>query len=244
MPLHHFPKLYTDLADWFHLLTAPEDYAGEAAFIRDTLMNASREPVQSVLELGSGGGNNALHLKRDFKMTLADIAPGMLETSRALNPDCEHLVGDMRTIRLERTFDAVLVHDAVMYMTTREELLECMNTAYAHCRPGGAALFLPDLVRETFAPGVHHGGHDSGSRSLRFIEWTFDPDPYDTTYTVDFAILIRDGQNPVQVVHDHHEFGLFSRAEWMDLLRQAGFEPRLLKDPYDREVFLAQRGGL
>ena len=43
----------------------------------------------------------------------------MLELSRTLNPDCEHLEGDMRTLRLGRTFDAVLIHDAVMYMTDR-----------------------------------------------------------------------------------------------------------------------------
>jgi len=35
----------------------------------------------------------------------------MLELSRTINPELEHLVGDMRTIRLGRTFDAVLIHD-------------------------------------------------------------------------------------------------------------------------------------
>src|SRR4030095_15437118 len=109
-----------------------------------------------------------------------------LEASRTINPECEHIVGDMRTLRFGRRFDAVFVHDAVMYLTTAQELLQCMQTAHVHCEPGGAALFLPDFVRETFVSGVHHGGHDGEGRSLRYIEWTFDPDPEDTTYTVDF----------------------------------------------------------
>ena len=48
----------------------------------------------------------------------------MLALSRALNPECEHLAGDMRTLRLGRVFDAVFVHDAVCYMTTRADLRE------------------------------------------------------------------------------------------------------------------------
>ena len=66
------PRLYEDLADWFHLLTAPEDYADEAAAYRQLLDAAG--PVATVLELGSGGGNNAFHLKHHYQLTLADVS--------------------------------------------------------------------------------------------------------------------------------------------------------------------------
>lgn len=56
----------------------------------------------------------------------------MLGLSKALNPECEHHLGDMRTLRLGQTFDAVLVHDAVMYMTTVTQLGEAAATAFAH----------------------------------------------------------------------------------------------------------------
>ena len=56
-----------------------------------------------------------------------------------------------------------------------------MKTAFIHCKPGGAVLFMPDFVRERFRLRVHHGGHDGEGRSLRYLEWTFDPDPSDTT---------------------------------------------------------------
>src|SRR5690349_18249414 len=122
------PKLYSELASWFHLLTAPKDYAEEAEFCRKTILAAASRPIRTVLELGSGGGNNAFHLKADFQMTLTDLSPAMLETSRKINSECTHLHGDMRTIRLGYDFDAVLIHDAVMYLTTKEELLQCMQT--------------------------------------------------------------------------------------------------------------------
>jgi hypothetical protein len=53
------PRLYGDLASWFHLLTSPEEYAEEAEIYRQLLVGAADESIRTVLELGCGGGNNA-----------------------------------------------------------------------------------------------------------------------------------------------------------------------------------------
>ncbi|TMB97263.1 MAG: class I SAM-dependent methyltransferase [Chloroflexi bacterium] len=242
------PRLYSDLASWFHLLTAPEEYAEEAEFHRRTLVDAVEPPPCTVLELGSGGGNNASHLKAHFQMTLVDISPEMLELSRTINSELEHIVGDMRTVRLGRQFDAVFVHDAVVYMTTEGDLRAAIETAFAHCRPGGAALFAPDHIREKFSSSTDHGGHDgAGGRALRYLEWTYDPDPEDSTYTVDFAYLLREADGTVRVEQDRHVEGLFSRRTWLRLLDEAGFEAQALlfehseEEPGSMEVFLAKR---
>lgn len=227
--------MYGDLAGWFHVLTPPEEYIEEAAFATRVLREFSDRPPRTVLELGSGGGNNASYMKADFELTLVDLAPGMLELSRGLNPESEHVLGDMRTIRLGRTFDAVFVHDAVVYLTTAEDLRAAMDTAFVHLNPGGAALFVPDAIRELFEPRTDHGGSDSGARALRYLEWTWDPDPTDTEYVVDYAYLLREGTD-VRVVHDRHVIGLFSRQDWLDLLAGVGFEPHVLKVDYEEGV--------
>jgi ubiquinone/menaquinone biosynthesis C-methylase UbiE len=76
------PKLYDELASWWRLMSSPSDYAEEAAFYGDALAAACDRPPETVLELGSGGGNNASHLKGRFEMVLVDPAPGMLAMSR------------------------------------------------------------------------------------------------------------------------------------------------------------------
>jgi SAM-dependent methyltransferase len=189
-----------------------------------------------VLELGSGGGNNASHLKAHFELTLTDLSEEMLAVSRELNPECEHVQGDMRTLRLGREFDAVFVHDAVEYMSSVADLRAAIQTAFVHCRPGGVALFVPDHLRETFRPRTDHGGHDGPGRSLRYLEWTWDPNPDDDTYLVDFAYLLRDGDR-ITVEHDRHVCGVFPRAQWLRLLEEAGFRAES-KDMhhYDEEV--------
>ena len=193
------PKLYGELASWFHLLSSPPDYAEEAEFARRLMVEASSIEPRTLLELGSGGGNNASHLKAHFQMTLVDLSRGMLDLSRTLNPECEHIQGDMKTVRLGRTFDAVFVHDAIMYMTTEDDLGLALQTASLHCKPGGVLLVMPDMLKETFVSLTTHGGHTTEAgdgRAMRDIEWTFDPNPSDTTYTVDFAYLLREGGQP------------------------------------------------
>ena len=235
-------KLYEELAEWWPLFSAPEDYAEEAAFFVRLLTDSCDSAPRTVLELGSGGGNNAFHLKRSFEMTLVDASPQMLAISRALNPECAHREGDMRTIDLGRTFDAVFIHDAIMYMTRAADLEAAIGSAYRHCRAGGVALLVPDYVRESFVAKTEHGGHDGDDgRSLRYLEWTVDPDPSDTTYRADYVIVMRDRRGDTRVEEDCHVEGLFPRAEWMRILRAAGFEPSITRDEWGRDLFVAKR---
>ena len=179
-------------------------------------------------------------------MVLVDRSPGMLEVSRALNPECEHVEGDMRTVRLGRQFGCVFLHDAVCYMTTETDLRRALETAFVHCRPGGVALVAPDYVRETFRPATDHGGNDGETRGLRYLAWVWDPDPADNTYVADYAYLLRTADGSVRVEHDRHIEGLFSRADWLRLLEAVGFQPRSV--PFDHsevdgtlEVFVGSR---
>ena len=252
-------RLYGELAEWWPLVGDPAtEYAVEAGIYADLLAEACDGPIESLLELGSGGGNNALHMKRRFpRVLLTDVSHAMLAVSRALNPECEHRHGDMRTLRVGRTFDAVFVHDAVCYMTTEADLRRVMETAWVHCRPGGAVLFAPDYVRENF-PGAltDDGGCDEPplpgatgmcARGLRYVEWVWDPDPGDTHYLVDYAFLLRDRDGSARVEHDRHVEGLFTRQRWLDLLAEVGFEARSVPfvhpevEPGRHEMFVGRR---
>jgi SAM-dependent methyltransferase len=242
------PKLYAEYAEWWPLLSAPEEYVEEAETYRRLFRESARVDVREVLELGSGGGNNASHLKQDFRMTLVDRSPEMLAVSRALNPELEHVEGDMRTVRLGRTFDAVFVHDAIAYLTTEADLAATFATAFAHCRPGGVALFVPDFVTETFRSITDHGGHDGPDRSLRYLEWTWDPDPDDTTHRMDLTYVFHEPDGTVHAELDQHECGLFPRATWLRLIGEVGFEPERVELPADpwplgAEAFLGRRPG-
>jgi len=238
------PLLYGELTPWYRLLDPVADHADEAAAYVGALLRAGAPRGGTLLELGAGAGGNAFFFKRDFECTLTDLSPDMLALSRALSPECEHLAGDMRSLRLRRTFDAVMVHDAVAYMTTRADLAAMAATAFAHTRPGGAALFAPDYVRDAFRDKTELYTGDDGARSLRCVEWAWDPDPADDTYAVEYAFLLRDGAQ-MRAVHDRHVEGLFARATWLDILTSAGYQVALADRPFDDtttdQIFVCRR---
>lgn len=240
-------RLYRDLADWYPLLTPVGNYAEAAAFYRRLFETHCRRPPRTLLDLGSGGGHNAAHLKTTLACTLVDIAPAMLTLSRRLNPECEHVQGDMRSIRLGRVFDCVLVQDAVSYMASRADLAGAIATAYVHTALGGVAMFQPDFVSETFEPGTETGGSEAGGRALRYLEWRWVPGSSSGVYLTDMVYLLRSESGTVEVIHDRHVMGLFSRAVWLELIKEAGFEPLTVRFEHSsncdggHEVFLGLR---
>ncbi len=187
-------RLYSDLASWWPLMSPPSHYVEEAADLLPLLCGGTdAEPRRTLLELGSGGGSLAYHLKDRFTLTLTDRSPDMLAVSKRVNPECEHICGDMTLLDLARQFDRVLVHDAIMHATEPDAVRATLRTAARHCRPGGIVVVVPDCVRETFTPATENGGEDdTDGRGLRYLEWTWDPDPTDHTFEVGYAFLLRD----------------------------------------------------
>jgi SAM-dependent methyltransferase len=239
-------RVYSDLAGWWPLISPPAEYTDEAAHLAEVFRSAAA-PVRQALDLGSGGGGMAVHLKDWFTLTLVDASGEMLEISRRLNPECEHIRGDMRTIRLGRVFDAVLVHDAVDYMTTEDDLRQVIETAFAHCRPGGIAAFVPDHLSDTFQAvnGGGGGGTDAAGRRASFRERTWDPDPADDWVQAEYEFVLRGADGTEQVVRETHRLGAFRRATWLRLLTDAGFDTVTTEDPGEMRghLFTGRRRG-
>ncbi len=220
-------RIYRELAAWWPLISPPGQYAEEAGYLATVLDSHRGPPVREVLDLGSGGGHVAVHLTDRFSLTLVDLSPDMLAVSRRLVPRCRHRQGDMRTIRLGRLFDAVMVHDAIDYITGVDDLARVIETAFAHCRPGGIALFVPDYVKDEFAEltGGGGGGPDEDGRQASFTEHTWDPDPADDWVQADYEFSLRGADGNVAVIRETHRLGAFSRDDWLRLISAAGFAP-------------------
>jgi hypothetical protein len=236
------PRLYGDLATWWPLVSHPDEYADEAVWIAGAFREILGRSPATMLELGSGGGNIASYLALHTRMTLVELSTEMIEVSRSLVPKAEHVQGDMRNVRLGRMFDAVLTHDAIMYMTTEHDLVAALTTARVHLATEGAFIVVPDYIAETFTPGVDTGGSDASDGSgVRFMSWDHAPAAGATTHDVDYAILVRSADGAVEMIHDRHSNGIFPRRTWHDAFVRAGLKlVQTWRDPWDREVFAAR----
>ena len=101
---------------------------------------------------------------------------------------------------------------------------------------------MPDCVRETFEAHDDHGGEDGeDGRALRYLEWAWDQDPSDSIYDSLFSIVMRERDGSVTSVLDHHRFGVFPRATWLTLMREAGLEASSRTDPWKRDIFAGRK---
>ncbi len=238
-------RLYGDLAYLWPAFSPPGDYADDAGHWRQALRQRLGPGRHRVLELGSGGGHTISHLTGDFEMTAVDLSEEMLALSRRLNPTVPHHTGDMRSIRLGQTFDAVAIHDAVCYLLSEADLRDTFATARAHLAPGGILLLSPDYLSESFtAPRVLHWICHQSEPRFTVIEYCHDPDPDDNTIESVFIFLFEE-ESGLRIEQDFHVTGLFPSATWLRLLDEAGFDAELISLPgyeggYGGHLFVAQ----
>ena len=223
-------RLYDEFAHMWPLISPPEHYTVEAMYWRETLREKLGPGRHNILELGVGGGHNLSHLTSEFDATAVDLSDKMLANSRRLNPSVKHHLGDMRTVRLGKLFDAVLIHDAIGYMLTENDMRAAFDTARAHLRPGGVFITTPDDFTETF-PGtwVSHHSEKCDDLEFTFIEYNYDADPTDNTVqSMFFYIWNRGGELTIE--RDFHVTSLYPIATWERLMSEAGFSVE--KRPY------------
>ena len=216
-------RLYGDLAWLWPTMSPPEEYAEEAVYWLRELRSRLPEGRRRVLELGTGGGHFLHQLVPEYEAVAVDPSEAMLAHARRLNPGVAHHAGDMRTVRLGETFDAVLIHDAISYMLTEDDLRAAFATARAHLEPGGLLIVAPDHYADTFtSPYVDDDTKSDGETTLTYVEYSVQINPEDTTVeTVYVYCIVRDGELKVEM--DRHTTGLFPLATWERVLGESGF---------------------
>jgi len=244
------PRLYHDLAWLWPHLSPPDHYVAEAAHLDALLIEHLGPGSHRILELGAGGGHTLVHLDTRGKRggrhhtVAADLSPQMLTHAAQLIPGLDTHAADMRTMRLGEVFDAVLIHDAVDYLLTENDLKQTFDTARTHLRPGGLLFVAPTYLQETFEDNeVADDGTTVNGDQLTYFTYVHDPDPNDTTFEMILLYLIRDLKTrKVELIEDRHTLGLFPYGTWTTLMEQAGLTVQPLDPTEDAawELILGQ----
>jgi SAM-dependent methyltransferase len=229
---------YNDLAwveDW---LAEPADYEREAAVYVELMQRAATSGLgrapRTLLHLGCGAGGHDREFKRHFAITGVDLSPGMLNMARARHPEIEYLEDDMRSVCLNRRFDAVVIPDCIDYMTTPDELRQAVRTAVEHLHPGGVLLVVGKPA-ETFQDNNFAYTGEKDGVHVTLLENNY-VNPYRPgTYEAAFFYLIR-RHGDLTTHTDLHVLGLFPQATWDQVFREAGLAMRqeVLDGVYDK----------
>ena len=242
---------YNELAwteDW---LADPVAYEDEVKVYVDLIQRTASKPPRTLLHLGSGAGGHDTIFKRHFAVTGVDLSPGMLNKARNLHPDIEYLEGDMRTLRLDRQFDAVAIPDSIDYMASRQDLEQAIQTAVMHLKTG-AVLLVAAKTAEIFRNNnFAYTGEKDGIHVTLFENNYINPF-HPNTYEATLVYLIRQ-QGELTIHSEQQVLGLFSQAIWDDAFKQAGitmqrksldgiYDPYLLNDgEYPLVIFVGRK---
>lgn len=211
---------YNDLAWTEELLADPAESGREAARLVAPIHRQLGHRPLSLLHLGCGAGGYDGVFKRHFVLTGVDISQGMLEIARQRHPDVEYIEGDMRSLRLQRQFDAVVIPDGIDYMASLAELSMAMVTAATHLKPGGVLLVV-GKIRETFSDNNFAYTGEQGDLHVTLLEnnhvCRLRPDAYEAT----LVYLIR-RQDQLTIHTECHELGLFEHGAWRQVFADAG----------------------
>lgn len=237
MKTAHFIKnekrMYADLAWTWPIISPKQDYLPEAAEIRKAIESHSRIKVKNLLHLGCGGGHLDYGFKKYYDVTGVDISKGMLNLAKKLNPEIKYINGDMRTVRLNKTFDAVVIADSINYMQTTKDLFAAFKTAFEHLKPGGVFYTYVEETKERFKQNsIHTTYHKHGDTEITLIENYYDLDANDTVFEAVFIYLIR-RKGHLAIETDFHQLGVFKQKTWTDLLKKVGFKVK--KTIFDME---------
>ncbi len=242
---------YNELAwteDW---LADPAEYEDEVKAYVDLIQRTASESPRTLLHLGSGAGGHDTIFKRHFAVTGVDLSPGMLNKARKLHPDIEYIEGDMRTLRLDRQFDAVAIPDSIDYMASAEDLEQAIQTAVMHLKPGGV-LLVTAKTKEVFQNNNFVYSGEKDNIHITLFENNYSNPFHPNTYEATLVYLIRQ-QGELTIHTEQQLLGLFPQATWDDAFKHAGitmqktsldgiYDPYLLNDgEYPLVVFVGRK---
>lgn len=143
-------SVFGDYSEYYDLLYAKKDYAGEAAAVR-SLVRRHAPAARLLLELGCGTGRHALELvRKGYVVTGVDASQGMVARGReAATRLPKRFRGKLTVVQGDATrFRSSSMHDAVIslfhvvsYQTSNAALIGIFQTAGAALRPGGVFVF-------------------------------------------------------------------------------------------------------
>ena len=215
----------------FYELVYPEPNDDTPMMCRRMFGRYLRRPPRSILDVGCGTGRDLDSLSRECADCWGvDVLPEMIAFAKLKRPHLHLAVGDMRTVRLGRTFDVILCMGSVlMYALTNEDVAGTLDTVAAHAYPG--TLLILDLDN---AAGYLGGDHFKNTSELRVNALDFSARAL-SAYTFDRRRqrLVRrrcwtmDGQGEVE---DYCEYRLFFPAELEHMLHIHAFKVMAMFD--------------
>jgi SAM-dependent methyltransferase len=218
----------TEYAAAYDALYRDKDYAAECVLIERVFAELAGQPVERVLDLGCGTGGHAVPLaERGYDVVGIDRSPAMLSRAKARASAVRFELGDIRSVELPETFEAVLMMFAVLgYQSCNADVQAALATARRHLRSGGLLFgdvwYGPAVLAQRPSERVKVMQSPDGGEVIRVA--SSDLNSLRSSCTVRYRLWrIADGRVKAEV-GEEHPMRYFFAPELELFLTHAGFE--------------------
>lgn len=214
--------LYKQVAKYYDKIHHRKDYEKEVDFL-EKIFRKHGLKVRNILDVACGtGAHAALLVKRGYNVIGVDSSEEMLKIVRRKVKNATFVKGDMRDLKLDRTFDAVIcMFGSISYNRTPSELRRALSRFREHLEAKGIVVFDTSILRERFVHGYRQTiGYDGDELTIARFGFC---EKFGRKGRITFSYLIREGDSFNYIKGDVHEFGLFSPSEIIKIMRKAGF---------------------
>lgn len=222
-------KNFDFYAQCYDLLYNDKDYVSEVSYIQRLLEAHSSIDVKNILTLGCGTGKHDIAFaEKGYSSHGVDISENMVKLANKNNgaADTRFSVGDIREIRLNRRFNAVVSLFHVMnYQLRNEDIISSFRTASEHLEDGGVFIFDswygPGVLRDL--PVVRIKRLENEQIELtRIAEPTLRPN--DNVVDVNYEVLIKNKKtSSYEKINELHRMRYLFIPEVEFLLKYSGF---------------------
>jgi SAM-dependent methyltransferase len=223
--------VFTETAQLYDALYAFQDLEQQARRLHS--MIRTRNPTaRSLLDVACGTGRHLARLT-DYRREGVDLDRGMLAVARERCPDVPLHEGDMVTFDLGRRFDVVTcLFSSIAYVKTLDRMSRAIFNLARHVNPGGLVLVEPWFTPQTYLEGRLTANY-LDEENLK-IAWMYISEREDRLSVYDITYLVGK-PGGVEVLHERHEFGLFTHEEYA-----AAFENASLTVTHDPEGLIGR----
>ena len=210
------------------------DYKAQAEQIHSWIQERKPGAV-SLLDVACGTGLHISFLSAWYEVAGVDISPAMLEIARARNPGVTLSIGDMRDFQLNTRFDVVTcLFSTITYADTVESLNTTLANFARHLTPQGICIVEPFIPPEAWQDGrTGLRTVESSSKKIAMLDRS---ERHGRRVRREIAYVVVTPER-LEQIYEEHLFTLFSRTEYENAFRLAGFDIE-----FDRKGFIEGRG--
>ena len=227
-------SVFNQYSDYYDLLYKDKDYSAESSYII-YLIKKYGNNGNAIFEMGSGTGRHAqLLAKQGYNVHGLDLSEQMvgyarksLDNHTKAQEKITFDVGDMRSVRLDKTFDTVLSLFHVMsYQISNKDLENALTTAAFHLKKGGLFIFdfwYGDAVLKQHPLVKIKRVEDDNYKITRIAEPIHDQK--NNKVDVGFTLYVHDKKNDKIIeLQEKHTMRYFFETEIVRLMYKTGFE--------------------